>query len=342
MTAPNRNIVYVSCSKGDCIEVLALESSTGMLSAIETVSLPGNGMPLAIAPDKQYLYAAIASRGTTAGPQFATYRIDAETGRLNHQSVTSAPGRMSHITVDRSGRHLLGASVSNDLISSNAIAQDGNLCPQPTMVRTVPSKAHHITTDLANRFAFVPNLGADLVMQLVFDAATGTFSDNTPAHITQPSGAAPRHLAHHPSGQYAYLLNEENGSIAAFKLNPESGTLSQIQTSDFLPGEFDGEPWGAQILITPDGRFLYASDRTSSTITLHNIAPSTGMLTKRTSWPTEDCPRNFAIAPTGRHLIAAGEKSNRVACYAIAPSNGDLKLTSTISTGAGPLWVEIL
>jgi 6-phosphogluconolactonase len=342
MTTLNRTIIYVSCSKGDCIEVLTLDRADGQLSAIETVALPGNGMPLAIAPDKRHLYAALASLGTTAGPQFATFQIDTKTGKLGHQAFTSAPGRMSHIIVDRSGRHLLGASVANDLISSNPIAQDGNIDAQPSEIRTVPSKAHQITTDRTNQFAFVPNLGADLVMQLSFDAATGTFNDNAPPEISQPKGAAPRHMAHHPSGRFAYLLNEEDGSIAAFMLNPETGTLNQIQTSDFLPENSDGKPSGAQILTTPDGRFLYASDRKSSTITLHSIDPATGLLSKRASWPTEDCPRNFAIDPAGNHLIAAGEKSNRVACYAINQSNGDLDLKSTISTGTGPLWIEII
>jgi 6-phosphogluconolactonase len=285
---------------------------------------------------------ATACLGPTAGPQFATFRIDKETGKLSQLAFVPAPGRMSHIIVDHSGRHLLGASVSNDLISSNPIDPDGSISAEPSEIRAVPRKAHQITTDQTNQFAFVPNLGADLVMQLSFNAATGTFSDNAQPEIHQPKGAAPRHIAHHPNGRFAYLLNEEDGSIAAFMLNPETGTLNQIQTSGFLPENFSGKPWGAQILTTPDGRFLYASDRTSSTITLHRIDQATGLLSKRGSWSTEDCPRNFAIEPTGNYLIAAGEKSNRVACYAIKQSNGDLELRSTISTGAGPLWIECL
>jgi 6-phosphogluconolactonase len=342
MIAANRSIIYVSCSKGDCIEVIALDRTSGGLSKIETVALPGNGMPLAVAPNRQYLYAAVASLGRTGGPQYESFRIASATGKLKHLATTKAPGRMSHITVDRSGRYLLGASVANDLISSNAIDPGGAVSADPTLTQTVPSKAHQITTDLSNHFAYVPNLGADLVMQLTFDASAGTFADNEPSTIALPDGAAPRHIAHHPAGAYAYLLNEENGSITAFKIDAQTGTLTSFQTSDFLPDGFDGKPWGAQILVTPDGRHLYASDRTSNTISLHAIDPATGRLTKRQSFTTEECPRNFAIDPSGAWLIAAGEKSNRIACYAITPATGELVSKSSFDTGIGPLWVEIL
>ncbi len=343
MTRANHSIVYVSCSQGDCIEILALDRANGTLSPVETVGLPGNGMPLAIAPDRQHLYAAVsATADGVAEPQYTTYRIDPSSGTLVHVSTIKAPGRMSHITVDRSGRHLLGASVSNDLIASHKIEPDDRLRPEATQILTVPSKAHQITTNHTNQFAFVPNLGADLVMQLTFDAESGRLADSTPAQIDQPEGSAPRHIAHHPNGRHAYLLNEEDGTIAAFTLDATTGTLKQFQTSDFLPDTFDGKPWGAQILVTPDGRFLYASERTSSTLSQHTIDLDTGRITKRGSWPTETCPRNFAIDRFGHFLIAAGEKSDRAVCYAIDQATGDLEHKSAIQTGAGPLWIEVL
>jgi len=335
-----RTVVYVSCSKGDSIEVIALDCSTGALSPMQTVALPGNGMPLAIAPDKRHLYAAIAGAGEGTGPQFVTFAVDAATGMLERSDMVEAPGRMSHIMLDRTGGFLLGASVANDLISSSPIRADGTIDSAASRICPVPSKAHQITTDLTNRFAFVPNLGADLVQLLIFDAETGAFADNDPPQVDLPKGAAPRHLAHHPGGRFAYLLNEEAGTITAFALEPATGRLSEIDTASFLPDAFDGKPWGAQILVTPDGQYLYASDRTSSTISLHAIDPDTGRLTRVSNTATEACPRNFTIDPSGRYLISAGEKSNRVACYAIDSSSGRLDLASILETGAGPLWVE--
>lgn len=343
MPAEGRSTVYVSCSKGACIEVLALDRTTGRLTPIETVSLPGSGMPLAIAPNKQYLYAAAsADVDGAAEPRYVLYHIDQESGQLSHRQTIKAPGRMSHVTVDSGGSYLLGASVANDLIASTAINADGTLVTDPVEIRKVPSKAHQITTDITNTFAYVPNLGGDIVSQLKFNSEDGTFSNNTPDHIKQPGGSAPRHIAHHPSGNYAYLLNEEDGSIAALKIDADTGTLEQFQTSSFLPDGFEGKPWGAQILVTPNGRFLYASDRTSSTISLHTIAPGTGHIAKRQSWPTETCPRNFALDPSGYYLIAAGETSNRVTCYAIDQDTGALHQKSSFAAGEGPLWVEVM
>lgn len=342
MPRPTTNIVYTSCSKGNCIEVYTLDTATGTLTQTESMALPGNGMPLALAPDKRHLYAAVAGTETHPEPTYITFQIEPKTGRLTQRETVTAPGRMSHITVDRSGKNLLGASVSNDLVATHRISADGTLASEPTEVHTVPSKAHQITTDHTNRYAFVPNLGADLVMQLKIDAATGTLVDNSPPTIEQPAGSCPRHIAHHPNGRFVYLLNEEDGTIAAFTLDETNGTLHQFQTSNYLPDGFTGKPWGAQILTTPDGRFLYTSERTSSTLALHTINPETGRITKDTTWPTQECPRNFTISPSGHHLIAAGEKSNQLACYTIDAETGQLDLKSVIKTASGPLWVEVL
>lgn len=342
MATPRRNIVYVSCSGSDCIDILALDHGTGTLTHIESVPLPGNGMPLAISPGKQHLYAAVAGSEAAGGPKLLTFQIAPADGRLHQQSIVEAPGRMSHITVDRSGSYVLGASVANELIASYRILPDGALSPEPAALRLVPGKAHHITTDLTNTFVYVPNLGADLITQLTFNAETGRFENNAPAELHQPIGAAPRHIAHHPSGRFAYLLNEENGSVAVLEIDAVNGTLSQLQTSSYLPAAFSDKPWGAQILVTPDGRFLYTSERRSSTLALHTIDAHSGMITHQTTWPTETCPRNFTITQSSQHLIAAGEKSDRVACYAIDPANGHLHQQSVIATSSGPLWVEAL
>ena len=268
-------IVYVSCSAGNAIDVLALDAKTGDLGTVEKVELPGNGMPLAVSPERRFLYAAVFARdGDTASPMYDTFRISAETGTLTRSASVPAPGRMSHISIDPSGRHLLGASVANDLIASNAIEDDGTVCAPPTDARAVPSKAHQITLHPAHAScAYVPNLGADLVVRVPFDAESGLFGETLPP-VELASGAAPRHIAYHPGGHTAYLLNEEDGSIAAYRLSASGHAFEPLQMSSFLPEGFDGKPWGAQILTTPDGRFLYASERTSSTIALHTLDPT--------------------------------------------------------------------
>lgn len=341
MPADGTMVAYISCSKGRVIEVVSVDGATGALTRLETIVLSGDGMPLAMAPDGGHLHAAVYGReGDAAEPRFETYRVDSASGRLQRISVIKAPGRMSFITVDRGGTFLLGASVANSLISSHRIGDDGCVEEAPVEVREVPSKAHQVTTDRTNRFAFVPNLGGDIVQQLMFDAGTGRFSDNAPSAVSLPAGAGPRHVAHHPGGRFLFLLCEVDGALVSYEIE-DRGTLREVHRSDILPGGFSGEPWGAQIHVTPDGRFLITSERRSSTLTVHAINAATGATTKLSSYVTETCPRGFDIDHSGRWVVVAGETSDRVSSYSLDPGSGDLELCASLDVGAGPIWVEM-
>ncbi len=336
-------IVYVSCSKGDCIDVLSLDRENGSLSRLDRMTLGGNGMPLALAPDGRHLYAVVyGDNAGTPEPRYQTHAIDPENGRLERMAITPAPGRMSHITLDRSGRFLFGASVANDLISVHVIGDDNVIRPEPLTVREVPSKAHQIATDPANAHAYVPNLGAALVMQLHFDAATGVLSDNEPAQLKLHDDCGPRHMAHHPDGRFVYILCEFDGALITCVRDGRTGLLTQVHRTSYLPAGFSETPWGADIHVTPDGSMLFTSERTSSTVGVHVIDPDSGRPQLRTSIETEECPRNFAVDPSGRWLIVAGEKSDRVSSYKIDQATGSVELSGTRETGIGPVWVEVL
>ncbi len=349
--SPGRSIVYVSCSKGRRIDVMALDVSTGSLECIDRIALPGDGMPLAIAPAARRLYAAVAGNDETGGaPQYLTFTIEPATGLLAPLGAVPAPGRMSHIAIDRSGRHLLGASVSNSLIASHRIKPDGKLTSEPAEVHPVAAKAHHISTDATNRFAFVPNLAGDFVSQLRFSAETGHFADHEPDTLpgtfpgtfNLPAGAAPRHIAHHPKRAIAYLLREEDGLISTLKVDTSRGSLVESGTNSYLPDGFNAEPWGAQILTDPPGRWLYASERSSSTIAVFEIDFGTGSLTRAGTFETADCPRNFTIDESGTWLLVAGEKSNTVVAHRIDRQTGALDRVASAETGGGPVWIETM
>jgi len=334
-------IAYVSCSRGNCIDVLALGHGSGALSLVQRVALSGNGMPLAMAPDGRHLYAAVfGDSSDTPEPRYDVFLVSAS-GELERIGSVPAPGRMSFIMVDRSGRFLLGASVAGSLVASHAIHADGTLALEPVVVMTVPSKAHQITTDLSNRFAFVPNLGAALVQQMVFDAAAGMFVPNAVPELQVPDGAGPRHVAHHPNGRLIYLLTEVEGVMRVCSLDRDRGTLDPIQTVSIMPDGFDGQPWGAQIHVDPGGRFVITSERATSTAKLHVIEAATGHVQSGPSQTVASCPRGFDIDPSGTWLVVAGEKSSRVSSYEIDPDRGTLIARASIDTGAAPIWVEI-
>jgi len=154
--------------------------------------------------------------------------------------------------------------------------------------------------------------------------------------------AGPRHLVFHPDGRHVYLLNELDAGVDVLAFDAATGTLSTVQTLSTLPAGFTGKPWAADIHVTPDGRFLYTSERTTSTLAAFAIDASTGKLRLLSHTPTETQPRGFNIDPSGRFLIAVGQVSNALTLYAIDRDSGTLETLKNYSLGKNPNWVEIV
>lgn len=343
MTVGRDYFVYVACLAGAQIDVYR-GTADAQLSHVQSVPLSGKGLPLAPSPDRRFLYASVIGEvDGVEDPRYDTFRIDATTGELTHIETVKAPARMAHIFVERSGRFLLGASFPGSVIASHSLGPRGVPQEMPSDLRPTPRKAHQIMTDLSNRFAYVPNLGADLVMQLRFDERSGRFADNQPPELFFGESSGPRHFAFHPGGRWAYLLNELDGSLVAHRLDPATGALEAMQQESALVDGFDaGEPWAAQIHVTPNGRFLYASERRASTLAGWRIDPRTGRLSDRKVIPCEKTPRGFDIDPAGRFLVLGGMGENKVAVYAIDPDSGALDRRFEIACGAQPNWVEVI
>ena len=154
--------------------------------------------------------------------------------------------------------------------------------------------------------------------------------------------AGPRHLVFHPNGRFVYLLSELDAGVDVLAFDAATGTLSNVQTLSTLPAGFTGKPWAADIHVTPDGRFLYTSERTTSTLAAFAIDPASGTLTLKSHTPTEKQPRGFNIDPSGRFLVAAGQLSHAMTLYAIDRESGALKPLKNYSLGKNPNWVEII
>jgi 6-phosphogluconolactonase len=329
--------VYVSNADSKDISVLQLDAAAGDLLLVQTVPAGGQVMPLAVSPDRKVLHAAIRSQPY----QVASFRIDPASGRLAPIGTAPLPDSMAHIATDRSGRWLLGASYGGHKMSVSPIGADGVVQPA-TLVMPTGQNAHAVLVDAANRHVLVSNLGSDAVMQLRFDAASGKL---TPAATPNYSGrpkAGPRHLVFHPNGRSVYLLNELDATVDLLAYDAERGQLTPVQSLSSLPSGFAGKPWAADIHITPDGRFLYTTERTSSTLATYAIDGATGRMTLVGHTPTEKQPRGFNIDPSGRFLVAVGQLSHAVTLYAIDPASGALKPLRNYSLGKNPNWVEIV
>jgi 6-phosphogluconolactonase len=359
MPALAGTFVYVSNAEDGDIAVYSMRPD-GELQPGARVPAAKLVMPMAVSPDKLFLYAASRSKPYSVH----VYTIDRGTGALQALSVSPLAESFPFISLDKSGRFLFGASYGAHLVSVNAIAGDGRVAAEPLQVIPVGRNAHSIRIDGSNRFAYVPTLGSDEIFQFVFDAKSGRLSSNTPAVALMKPSTGPRHFVISPDNKFVYVLNELLATVTTFALDNDTGLLSQASSASGLPADTkltpggprapvgaanaapqrntDNDIWAADIHITPNGRFLYISERASSSLTAFGVDTQTGTLSYLGNTPTERQPRGFAIDPRGRFLVASGEKSDTISVYGIDQSTGALQLLGKYPAGKGANWVEIV
>ncbi|MGH7346430.1 MAG: lactonase family protein [Candidatus Rokuibacteriota bacterium] len=344
MTSPAgaASFVYVGNAESNEVYVLQLNQTNGDLAVIDKTPIPGiekpgNSTPMSVSPDRRVLYV-----GTRGEPKAAAgFAIDPSSGKLKYIASGPLADSLAYIAVDRTGRFLLGASYPGHRVTVNPIASPGKVSPPQQVLENYPN-AHAIFADPANRFVLVPTLGNDRINQFAFDAASGRLTPTTsPAAEARPK-AGPRHFVYHPGGKLVYVIGELDGAVYVFDYNAATGDLKQKQVVSALPAGFQGKPSAADLHITPNGKFLYGSERTTSTLTGFQVDAATGTLTPIGSVPTEKQPRGFAIDPSGRYLLAVGQLSHGMSSYAIDQSTGKLTKLKEYPMGKNPNWVEIV
>jgi len=339
MPAASKTIVYVSNADSREISVLELDARAGELKPVETVSVTGAAMPMAISPDKRHLYVSLRSQPFSV----SSFAIDRQNGKLTLGSTVPLADNMAYVSTDRSGRFLLSASYSGDKIAINPIDPQGLVQAEPVEVVQTRKNAHAILVDRANAHVFASNLGSDMLLQYKFDAATGRVTPNDPAFVETRKGAGPRHFVFSRDDRFAFLLNELDGTLNSYHYDSAKGVLTELGSVSIVPPDFQGgAPSGAELRITPDGRLLYASERTSNTIAAFRVDGATGVLTAAGNFATETQPRGFNIDPSGRFLVAAGQKTDSATLYAIDADSAALTALKRYPLGKNPNWVEII
>jgi 6-phosphogluconolactonase len=343
-----RFAVYVACWQGSTIDVLLLDSTSGSLSPLSQFTTAAPAHCLAINPAKKKLYASLG----TVPPSVASLSISAG-GTLHHSATASSVARLAYLTVDTTGRFLLGASYEGDFVSVAEIADSGNV-PDAPLGRSSPGRhAHAVLPSPDGRFIYVTSLGDDRVVWWVLDDG-GQLTRQESLPSSPNSG--PRHLRFSPDGRVLYVLHELTGTVTSYARDEVTGALTEIDDVataapelGLVPGTVrdgtgptppDNAIWSAELQATPDGRFLYATERTSSTIAVLAQDAPTQSLTLRATVKTEEQPRGMAIDPTGNFLLVCGEVSNRISVYRINQENGLLTWESSLECSAGPRWFE--
>ena len=343
--------VYVSNAEDGDIGIYSAKPD-GTLSPGARVPAAKVVMPMTVSPDKRFLYAASRSKPFSVH----AYAIDRGTGALKLVSSSPLAESFPYISLDRTGRFLFGASYGGNLVSVNAIAGDRGVLPEPLQVIPTARNAHAIRIDNSNRFVYVPHLGTDQIFQFVFDEKSGRLASNTPPLLQMKAGTGPRHLVVSSDNRFVYLLSELVATVTTLALDSKTGLLSEVSVASALPPDSklqpgaprpssrntDNDIWAADLHLTPDGKFLYASERTSNTLAAFGVDAASGKLSYLGSTPTERQPRGFAIDPRGKFLVASGEKSETLSVYAIDAASGALKPVGKYPTGKGSNWVEIV
>lgn len=329
-------VVYVSESGHNRIAVFALDEEAGALSRRGDVLLEGAPGPLAVSADKRHLYASVRSE-----KKFATLSIDPATGLLAVVSHVPASGSAAYIHVDATGRWLLAAYYGEGLVSVSSIDEEGRVAEEPLQALDIGPKAHCIVTDPSNRFAFCPHpMDLNCIDQFRFDATRGELTLNDPPTMPGGGKAGPRHLKFHPNGSWAYAVNEQGKSVTFCHFDAEKGTLERKQTLSTHPREWDPAKGScAEIKISADGRFLYASNRGHESIASFSIHPQSGELTELERTPTEKIPRSFDLMPDERFLAVAGQGEGILALYRRDPETGRLTKIQTLACGKSPAWL---
>lgn len=328
-----------------------LDLRTGELSQPVLAGKAVSPSFLEIHPNGQYLY-AVSEHGQSGG--VSAYAIVPDTGNLtllNQQP--SGGGGPCHLCVDFAGKNVLVANYGGGSASVIPIGADGSLANPTGFVqhegssvdtkRQTAPRAHSVNVSFDDRFAFVADLGIDKVMIYKLDSEKGTIVANDPPFAKVAPGAGPRHFTFHPSGAFAYVINELNGTVTAFDYEPSSGALTEIQTVATLPSGFEGDNSCAEIRVHPEGTFLYGSNRGHNSIVVYRVDPASGKLTFVEHETAEiDTPRNFNIEPYGRFCIVANQNANSVVVFRIDPDTGALEPTGHKIAVGKPVCIRFL
>jgi 6-phosphogluconolactonase len=359
--AQSKTFVYISnTDDGDITTYELSAQGAGSLKPLGSAPAAKFVMPMAVSRDGRLLYASVRSK------PFAlyTYKINSSTGQLTWMGAIPMPDSMVYIAVDQSGKWLLSTSYGGHKNSVNSINSEGLVQSEPTQVFASAGKnPHSVNFDRSDRFVYIPQLGTDEIKVHKFNALSEKPLSEESSSVKLDANHGPRHMIISSDNRFAYVLTEMVGKVFVYERDLQTGALKEIQSilsvpadSQLVPGRprppsGSAEATGfddsrmiqcAEIKITPNGQFLYTSERTGSTISAFKVDALSGRLTYLQSVKTEEMPRGFAVDPSGRFLVATGQKSDKVSLYSINPQSGALSLIERVAGGHGANWVTFV
>lgn len=320
------------------IYIYAFNSQTGAVKPVSITKGVDNPSFLAIAPDKKHVY-SVNEVGVERTGSVSAFAFDNATGQLQFLNKQPSGGEgPCYINTDSAGTHVLVGNYAGGSLSVLPVQADGKVgAPLQTVQHTGSSvdknrqekpHVHCVEFSRDNQYLYVPDLGIDKVGIYKYDPDSPLLlQEANPSYAPLPPGSGPRHITFHTNGKWAYLIHELDGKVTVFKY--DAGKLTPIQTISTLPANYKGKISGADIHISPDGKFLYASNRYDlNNIVYYSIDQRSGKLVwKGQQSAGGKAPRNFMIDPSGNFLLVANQDSDNIVLFKRNPTTGAIKPT---------------
>ena len=321
-------------SKG--IYTCQLNTTTGSIRTLGVTPQIENPTFLTTDSRSEHVYAV--SESQTHNASVTAYSIT-RTGSLNELNVqsTGGPGAC-HISLDHTGQYAVIANYHGGSVCSLPVRKDGSLGERSAFIQHTGSSvtshrqehahAHSAIFDKSNERVYVCDLGMDAIVVYCIDLSTGMLRELPGLRVRTSPGDGPRHITFHPSQPFAYVVNELGSTVCVYTHTPKSGKLIATQRASTLPSNWHGTNFSADIHVSPDGRFLYASNRGHDSIAIFSIDLTNGELESRGQTSTRgEWPRNFAVTDDGKFLLVANQNSNNIVVFGVDEESGQLKFS---------------
>ena len=352
---------------GRGIHIFRVDRTTGAMTAAGVHELGTSPSHLAVNAAGTRLYSA--NETDRVGPDkegtvsaFEVNRADGSLKLLN--TVRSGGAGPTYVSLHPGGRHLLVANYFGGSVAVLPVLEDGRPGDPtdikkdegkvgPTRAKNAPpgsfaisghdrTHAHMIQADPAGRFVLHVDLGLDRIFVWKFDAAKGTLAANDPPAVALPPGDGPRHFHFHPNGKWLYSIQEEGSTVVTFDYAAATGRLTARQTVSTLPPRYAGSNFCSEILVSADGRFVYAGNRLHDSIGIFSVGADGALTYVGEEWTRGDYPRSFASDPAGRFLYCCNQRADHVTFFKVYAESCGLSFTGHYAPVVNPSCVVFL
>jgi 6-phosphogluconolactonase (cycloisomerase 2 family) len=295
----------------------------------------------------------------------SAFTIDREDGKLTLlNTVRSGGAGPTYVSIHPTGRFVLVANYFGGSVAVLPVLEDGRLgeatdvkAPAgkvgPTKAANAPrgsfaisghdrTHAHMIQADPAGRFVLHADLGLDRIFVWKFDARKGALMPNDPPSVSVPPGDGPRHFHFHPNGRWLCSIQEEGSTVVQFDYDAATGRLTSRQTISTLPAGFAGSNFCSEVLVSADGRFVYAGNRLHDSIAIFSVGPDGALKYVGEEWTRGNYPRSFAFDPSGELLYCCNQRSDNVTVFRVDRKTGGLAFTGHYAPVGNPSCIVFL